>query len=71
MDEKQGFFVKMDDKNTKNSFKGPFALLSEARSEARVIGPNLEIYHGVLSYTETDQVDATKLFLVKKLAKEK
>jgi hypothetical protein len=71
MDEKQGFFVKMDDKNTKDSFKGPFTLLSEARSEARAIGPNLEIYHGVLKYVDTNTVDATKLFLVKKLAKEK
>ena len=62
MDKAQGFFVKTGDA----FYSGPFASLSEARSEARVIGPNLEIYHGVLKYLSDSLIDDKELYLVPK-----
>lgn len=64
MSEKsQGFFVKTGD----SSYSGPFASLNEARSEARVIGPNLEIYHGALKYLSDSLIDDKELYLVPKV----
>jgi hypothetical protein len=63
--EQQGFFVKIRDK----LFRGPFDNLSIAREEARAIGPNLLIYHGVLKYISEDLIDDSQLFLVPKTAK--
>lgn len=40
---KQGFYVKH-----KENYLGPFDKLNEARSEARKIGSDISIYHGVL-----------------------
>lgn len=65
--EQQGFFVKIRD----DCYRGPFELLSGARS----IGPDFEIYHGVLkilSETFSESIiDSSKLFLVPKLKKNK
>lgn len=63
--EQQGFFVKVRD----DCFRGPFNFLNEARSEARSLGSNLEIYHGILKRISESIVDASKLFLVPKLNK--
>jgi hypothetical protein len=64
VDEKtlSGFFVKTGDA----SYSGPFAFLNEARSEARAIGSNLEIYHGVLKYLSDSLIDDKELYLVPK-----
>lgn len=43
MKGEQGFFVLYEDKYT-----GPFERLAEARDEARKIGSNIPIFHGVL-----------------------
>lgn len=61
----QGFFVKVGD----TIFKGPFDNLSTARDEARVIGPDLLIYHGVLKRIDEEVYDDKELFLVPKLSK--
>lgn len=63
--EQQGFFVKIRD----NLFRGPFDSLSIARDEARAIGPNLLIYHGILKYISEGLIDDSQLFLVPKTAK--
>lgn len=39
----QGFFVKVEG----TLYRGPFDDLNDARREARSIGPNLPIYHGL------------------------
>ena len=65
MTEAQGFFVKTGDV----SYSGPFASLKEARSEARAIGPNLEIYHGILKYLSDSLIDDKELYLVPKVKK--
>lgn len=65
MTEEQGFFVK-----TKPDFySGPFHNLNAARTEARAIGPNLEIYHGVLKRVSENIIDDSQLFLVPKVPK--
>ena len=64
-DKAQGFFVKTGDV----SYSGPFASLNEARAEARAIGPNLEIYHGVLKYLSDSLIDDKELYLVPKVKK--
>lgn len=61
----QGFFVKVGD----NFYRGPFEELSKAREEARVIGPDLLIYHGILKRISEDIIDDSQLFLVPKLKK--
>lgn len=64
--EEQGFFVKIEDKK----YQGPFTSLNQARAEARVIGPDLLIYHGILKKTDDETIDDSQLFLVPKLKKE-
>jgi hypothetical protein len=61
--EQQGFFVKIRD----NFYRGPFDDLNSAREEARAIGPDLLIYHGVLKRISEDLIDDSLLFLVPKL----
>lgn len=63
----QGFFVKVDG----TLYRGPFDDLNDARREARAIGPNLSIYHGVLKRISEDVIDDSELFLVPKVKKEK
>jgi hypothetical protein len=61
--EQQGFFVKVRD----DCFRGPFDFLKEARAEARSLGTDLEIYHGILRRMSESIIDVSKLFLVPKL----
>jgi hypothetical protein len=63
--EQQGFFVKLRD----DCFRGPFDSLNEARSEARSLGSNMEIYHGILKHINDQLIDTRKLFLVPKVKK--
>jgi hypothetical protein len=63
--EQQGFFVKVGDCR----YSGPHARLKEARNEARQLGPELEIYHGILKHISGSIVDESQLFLVPKLRK--
>jgi len=65
--ESQGFFVKV-----RNAFyAGPFTTLNQARDEARRIGPELLIYHGILKVISDDLIDDSKLFLVPKPIEQK
>jgi hypothetical protein len=59
----QGFFVKVGD----CAYRGPFESLGVARDEARVIGPDLNIYHGVLKRISEDIIDDSQLFLIPKV----
>ena len=59
-----GFFVKVSEK----TYTGPYDNLNMARENARVIGPNQEIYHGTLQ-KKSDVVDDSLLFLVPKCQK--
>jgi hypothetical protein len=61
--ELQGFFIKVRD----DCFQGPFSRLKEARDEARKLGPNIEIYHGILSFINDQIIDTSRLFLVPKI----
>jgi hypothetical protein len=61
--EQQGFFVKIRD----NFYRGPFDNLNSAREEARAIGPDLVIYHGVFKRISEELIDDSSLFLVPKL----
>jgi hypothetical protein len=61
----QGFFVKVRD----NLYCGPFDNLNTARDEARVLGPDLLIYHGILERISEEIIDDSQLFLVPKLEK--
>lgn len=61
----QGFFVKVGD----GIYKGPFEKLNAAREEARSLGPNLLIYHGVLKKIDEEIFDDRELFIVPKLLK--
>jgi len=64
-DEKQqGFFVKCND-----DYSGPFKTLNEARTDARLKGKKLPIYHGILIRTADEVIDSN-LFLVPKLKNE-
>ena len=67
MNEKtlSGFFVKTGDA----SYSGPFVSLNEARAEARVLGPDLKIYHGILKYLSDSLIDDKELYLVPKVKK--
>jgi len=56
--EEQGFFVKNND----NDYSGPFTTLKEARTDARMKGPNLEIYHGILEHMTSSVLNSSKLF---------
>jgi hypothetical protein len=61
--EQQGFFIKVRE----DCFQGPFSFLNEARSEARKLGQNMEIYHGILKYINDQIIDSSELFLVPRL----
>jgi hypothetical protein len=65
MDKAQGFFVKTGNA----SYSGPFASLKEARAEARAIGPDLKIYHGILKYLSDSLIDDKELYLIPKVKK--
>jgi hypothetical protein len=65
MDQRCGFFVKIRE----DCYRGPFVRLNEARDEARRIGPDLEIYHGVIKYVNDQIVDTEELSLVPKVIK--
>ena len=64
-EEKQesGFFVKVRD----DFYTGPFDTLNKARGEARRIGPDLKIYHGILKTIEDGLIDDRELYLVPKV----
>lgn len=64
-DIKQGFFVKVQG----TLYRGPFDSLSTARDEARALGSDLLIYHGILKRISEDIIDDSQLFLVPKLEK--
>jgi hypothetical protein len=64
MIEQQGFFVKIQ-----SDYLGPFADLKSARDEARINGPDLLIFHGVLKRAPEGVIDDSLLFLVPKLKK--
>ena len=61
----QGFYVKLGDRQ----YRGPFDSLGEARDEARTIGPDLLIFHGLLEEVPEGIADDSQLFLVPKLKK--
>lgn len=65
MSTQQGFFVKVRD----DFYIGPYDDLKTARNEARVKGPRLEIYHGVLKRINDQIIDDSQLFLVPKCQK--
>jgi hypothetical protein len=44
MSKEQGFFVIHE-----NKYIGPFERLNEAKAEARKIGSNIPIFHGILN----------------------
>lgn len=56
-----GFYVRVD-----GNFLGPHDKLSDARSEARSIGPNVPIYHGDLVIQENGEVDLSQLAFIPK-----
>ena len=60
---KSGFFVKVRE----GFYSGPFETLNLARGEARRIGPDLEIYHGILKRISEDIIDDNELFLIPKV----
>lgn len=62
----QGFYVEV---KKEEKYEGPFVSLNQARDEARKIGPNLKIKHGVLSKNEDGTYNTTDLFLVPKVKK--
>lgn len=61
----QGFFVKIRE----GFYSGPYSTLNEARNEARSIGPDLEIYHGILIRLSEDIIDDSELFFIPKVKK--
>jgi len=63
--EQQGFFVKVRD----DFYSGPFDSLKQARSDAGTIGPDLEIYHGILKRISDTIINDSQLFLVPKVKK--
>lgn len=62
----QGFFVEV--KKDKH-YEGPYVALNQARDEARKIGPNLKIFHGVLEKNEDGSYDTSNIFIVPKVQK--
>jgi hypothetical protein len=57
-----GFFVKI----AETEYLGPFNRLKEARDTARSISLNQEIYHGVLTVTDSG-FDTNDLHLIPKI----
>jgi hypothetical protein len=71
MEEKEvqsetGFFVKVRE----DFYTGPFDTLNDARSDARKVGPDLKIYHGVLKQISEGVFDDSQLFLIPKCQKD-
>lgn len=65
MNEIQGFFIKINKR-----YVGPFETLNLARSEARIYGSDVPIYHGILEYSNDDEIQIdTNLFLIPKVTK--
>ena len=64
--DQQGFFVKVGD----CSYSGPHPTLKEARNEARSLGSELKIYHGILKHLSGSLIDDSQLFLIPKLKKD-
>lgn len=64
VEEFTGFFVKVSD----IEYNGPFVNLNGARDMARSMGPNKEIYHGVLKISNNG-VDSSDLHLIPKVKK--
>jgi hypothetical protein len=62
----QGFYVEVEEKK---KYEGPFVSLNQAREEARKIGPDLKILHGVLEKNEDGSYDTSNIFLVPKVKK--
>lgn len=62
----QGFFVEVKENE---DYQGPYCALSEARSEAREVGPELKIFHGVLRKNEDKTLNTEELYLVPKTQK--
>lgn len=60
----QGFFVKIQD-----NYSESFDRLNEARSKAKSIGKNLEIYHGKLKRINEENFDDSQLCLIPKIKK--
>jgi hypothetical protein len=60
----QGFFVELE---AGKSYNGPHDTLNKAREEARRVGPDLKIFHGVLKFKEDKiGIDTSELFLIPK-----
>ena len=62
---KQGFFVR----TKAGQYIGPHETLNDAREEARKIGTDLLIYHGILKRISKNLFDDSQLYLVPKLEK--
>jgi hypothetical protein len=66
MKTERGFFVQYKD----GTYSSPHDSLNDARADARVVGPDLAILHGILKYTDSGTVDPSELYLVPKTQKE-
>lgn len=62
MKTEQGFFVKYKD----GTYSKPYDSLNDARADARAIGPDLEILHGVLKYNDDGTLNSSDIHLVPK-----
>jgi hypothetical protein len=65
--KEQGFFVKYND----STYSMPYDTLNSARADARVVGPNLPIYHGVMVINDDGTIDNKDLYIVPKVPKRK
>jgi len=65
--KEQGFFVKYND----GTYSMPFDRLNDARADARLIGPNLSIYHGVLIINNDGSINDKDLYIIPKVPKRK
>lgn len=61
--KEQGFFVKIRE----DFYTGSFDILNNARNEARRIGPDLKIYHGILKRISENIIDDNELYLISKV----
>lgn len=62
----QGFFVEVEESKR---YQGPFVSLNQAREEARKVGSNLKILHGILEKNKDGSYDTSNIFLVPKVKK--
>ena len=53
------------------TFKGLYELLSSARSEKNLLGPNFKVHHGVLKYISETVIDCNNLYVIPDLEKQK